>query len=408
MLEGTITSSGAGHRSRNLWPWTGKVPAPKGRKRLARGVSPGFPTGLISALLVTALATSHLGCGGDAEQPRPVIRPVRYQEVVSTGAKRQRSFSGTARAGVESQLSFRVPGTVQSVSVVVGDTVKKGREIARLDATDLSLSLQEAEATLAQALAAERKADADYDRVRGLYENQNAAKSDLDAARAQAESNRAQVAAARQRRELARRQRSYARLRAPVDGAIASVLVEANENVGSGTPVALLTSGSRPEVEVAMPGVLISEVRDGDAAEVTFDALPGASYPAAITEVGVAATGAGATYPVTVRLTAGDSSVRSGMAATVTFRFESGDDQERIYVPPVAVGEDRDGRFVFVLERGEGELGTARRRPVSIGDLTPEGIEIQNGLADGELLITAGVRRIQDGQQVKVLADAGA
>ncbi len=401
---------------RSLQPPVRKSPAPKGRNRLARGVSPGkgpgSPTGVSpgfhAALLLILLAVPHLGCGGDPEAAQPIIRPVRYQEVVATGAKRQRSFSGTARAGVESQLGFRVPGSVQSVSVVVGDTVKKGQEIARLDATDLALSRQEAEATLSQALAAERKADADYDRIRGLYENQNAAKSDLDAARAQAESNRAQVAAARQRLALARRQLSYARLTAPVDGAIASVMVEANENVGSGTPVALLTSGSRPEVEVAMPGVLISEVREGAAAEVTFDALPGASYPAAITEVGVAATGAGATYPVTVRLTTDDSSVRSGMAASVTFRFESGDGEEKVFVPPVAVGEDRDGRFVFVLERGEGELGTARRRPVSIGDLTPEGIEIRDGLADGELLITAGVRRIQDGQQVKVLAAADA
>ncbi len=360
------------------------------------------------AVLLVILAVPVLGCGGEVEEARTVIRPVRYQEVVASGAKRQRSFSGTARAGVESQLGFRVPGTVQSVSVVVGDVVKQGQEIARLDATDLRLQLQEAEATLSQALAAERKADADYDRIRGLYENENASKSDLDAARAQAESSRAQVAAAQQRRELARRQLSYARLTAPVAGAIASVLVEANENVGSGTPVALLTSGSRPEVEVAMPGVLISEVREGDTAEVSFDALPGASYPAAVTEVGVAATGAGATFPVTVRLTADDSSVRSGMAASVTFRFESGDGEERIFVPPVAVGEDRGGRFVFILEPGEGELGTARRRPVAIGDLTPEGIEIKDGLTDGELLVTAGVRRIQDGQQVKVLANAGA
>ena len=352
------------------------------------------------------LAATQGGCGGEAEEPQPVIRPVRYQEVISTGAKRERKFSGTARAGVESQLSFRVAGTVQSVSAVVGHRVKKGQEIARLDATDYDLQLQEAEATLAEARAAQRRAEADYDRIRGLYENQNAAKSDLDAARAQSESSQAQVAAAQQRRELARRQLSYTRLTAPVEGAIASLEIEPNENVGTGQAVALLTSGSRPEVEVAMPGVLISQVHEGDSAEVAFDALPGASFPAAITEVGVAATGAGATFPVTVLLTADDSSVRSGMAATVTFRFESGDGEERIFVPPEAVGEDRGGRFVFVLERGDDDLGTAQRRAVEVGDLTPEGIEIEDGLAEGDLLVTAGVRRIQDGQQVKVLADA--
>jgi len=363
-----------------------------------------MPKGLMLIALGLLLATIQSGCSGDVEKPQPVIRPVRYQEVVATGARRERQFSGTAQAGVESQLSFRVAGIVQSVSVVVGDSVKKGKEIARLDSIDKRLQLQEAEASLAQALAAERQANADYDRIRGLYENQNAAKSDLDASRAGSESSRAQVAAAEQRRELARRQLSYTRLTAPVDGAIASLSIEANENVGIGQAVALLASGSRPEVEVAMPGVLISQVHEGDSGEVTFDALPGASFPATITEVGVAATSAGATFPVTVRLAADDSSVRSGMAASVTFRFESGDTEEHIFVPSEAVGEDRDGRFVFVLDRGENELGTARRRAVEVGDLTPEGLEIQDGLSDGELLVTAGVRRIQDGQQVKVLS----
>ena len=136
---------------------------------------------------------------------------------------------------------------------------------------------------------------------------------------------------------------------------------EANENVGIGQAVALLTSGSRPEVEVAMPGVLISQVREGDSAEVTFNALPGASYPAVITEVGVAATSAGATFPVTVRLTADDSSVRSGMAANVRLRFESGDGGEHIFVPPEAVGEDRAGRFCLRARTGTGDRNGSRQ-----------------------------------------------
>ncbi len=351
-------------------------------------------------------AAAQLGCGGEAAESEPVIRPVRYEEVAATGGRRERSFSGTARAGVESQLSFRVPGTVESVSVAIGETVRKGQVIARLEDTDYELQVREAEAALAQAVAAERRADADYDRVRGLYENRNAAKSDLDAARAQAESSAAQVEAARRRLELARRQLAYTRLVAPVAGAIASVAVEANENVAAGTPVALLTSGARPEVEVAMPEALIARVEEGAPAAVTFDALPGERFEATVTEVGVAATGAGATFPVRVRLQAAEGSIRSGLAATVTFRFESGGG-ERILVPPVAVGEDRDGRFVFVLEQGDAgdaELATARRRSVRVGDLTSEGLEITDGLAGGELLVTAGVRRIQDGQQVRLSA----
>ncbi len=367
-----------------------------------------YDGGLLACAFVL-LGSLLVACGTEVPEAEPVIRPVRYQEVVSTGARQQRLFSGTARAGVESELSFRVAGTVVSVSVSVGDRVRQGQEIARVDPTDAQLQVQEAEAGLVQARALERQAAADFDVIRGLYENENASKLDLDGARAQAESTAAQVELVQRRLDLARRQLSYTRLLAPVTGAIASVPVEVNENVSAGQPVAMLTSGLRPEVEVAMPGVLISQISEGDTAEVSFDALPGVRSPAVITEVGVAATGAGATFPVTVQLTEPDSAVRPGMSATVAFQFEAGDDRERIFVPPVAVGEDREGRYVFVLDTGDVEatsdaVVTAKRRAVSVGELGPDGIEVLDGLADGELLVTAGVRRIQDGQQVKLLS----
>jgi multidrug efflux system membrane fusion protein len=357
---------------------------------------------LIAALTFCLLPLA--GCGKKVEKAAPVIRPVRYQEVIATGGRRDRKFSGTAKAGQESDLSFRVGGSVSSVAVTVGRNVRQGDLIARLDPTDFQLQLQQSEASLAQAKAAGRKAAADYERVRGLYENQNAAKSDLDAARAQSESTEAQALAATQGVARARRQLSYTRLTAPVDGAIAAVRVEENENVQPGQPVALLTSGSRPEVQVSMPGVLISQVVPGSKVDVAFESLPGDILLGVVTEVGVAATGASSTYPVTVRLDKSDDAIRSGMAATVTFRFEPEGDTDRIFVPSVAVGEDRQGRFVYLLEKGQGELATTRRHPVEIGDLTPEGLEVTSGLNDGQLIATAGVRRIQDGQSVRVLA----
>jgi len=94
---------------------------------------------------------------------------------------------------------------------------------------------------------------------------------------------------------------------------------------------------------------------------------------------------------------------RSGLAAEVTFRFEGRKGQARMLVPPVAVGEDRDGRFVFVVEEIEGGLGIVRRRPVVVGELTAEGLEILDGLVDGERIVTAGVRRLHDGRKVRLM-----
>lgn len=341
------------------------------------------------------------GCGGD-ETATEVLRPVRYTQVFSTGSSRDRSFSGVAQARVESRLSFRVAGSIQRVTVDVGDQVRLGQLLAELDPEDYRLQSEQAEAALSRARAEARNASANFDRVRQLYENNNASANQLDQARAGSESADAQVRSAENRRDGARLQLSYTRLTAPAAGQVASVDVEASENVRAGQPIVLLTSASELEVEVAVPEVLISRVREGEGVNVAFDALPGSVFAAEVTEVGVVSGGFATTFPVTVRLTQAVDGLRSGMAAEVTFRFETTDGRDRIIVPASAVGEDRDGRFVFVLQRLETGIGMTIRRPVTVGELTADGFEVLEGLVDEELVVTAGVSRIRDSLRVTV------
>jgi RND family efflux transporter MFP subunit len=293
---------------------------------------------------------------------------------------------------------------VQAVSVALGDKVEKGDLIARLDPADYELRVERAEASLTNAEAQARNAGANYDRVRALYENNSASKTDLDAARAGQESSNANVQARRKELELAQFQLRYTRLTAPTAGDIARVDVEVNENVGVGQTVVVLTAGSEMEVKVSMPEILISQVKEDDEVQVEFDAIPEMVYLARVVEVGVAATGMVTTFPVTVRLRENDPDIRPGMAAVVSFAFESGDQRERYMVPTVAVGEDRDGRYVYVVEPAQDEpgFGIARRRRVTVGELTADGLEIFEGLSDGDLVITAGVSLIVDGQKVKI------
>jgi RND family efflux transporter MFP subunit len=300
--------------------------------------------------LVTGVAICSVGCsGGDAED-EPIVRPVRYIEVFQSGGVRVRRFSGVAQSAVEAPLSFRVAGTVQRLPVGVGDRVQSGQLIAALDPEDYRLQRQDAQAALRRAEAEARNAETSYERVRGMYENENASLTDLEAARTASESAAEQVTSAANRLGLAERQLGFARLTAPQDGAIAAVSIELNQNVRAGQTVVLLTSGSDLEVAVAVPEVLIAEVREGSAVAVTFDALPNDTAPGIVTEVGVAAMETGTTFPVTVRLTDSREGVRSGMAAEVAFRFTAPGRSDVIVVPPVAVGEDQNGRFVFVVE----------------------------------------------------------
>ena len=356
---------------------------------------------------LAAVALPALACSAPPPPAEPVIRPVRHVIVQATGGQRTRTFSGVARAGVESALSFRVAGTIARLDIEVGDRVRAGSPIAELDPVDYELQVREAEASLRQAEARAGNAEADLRRVRSLYENDNAARTDLDAATAAADSAAAQVESVAQRLDLARRQVDYTRLAAPAAGAIADVLAEVNENVSPGQPVVVLASGSAPEVGFAVPEALIREVRDGMPVAVSFDAMPGARFDGVVTEVGVTTTATGTTFPVTVRLGAEASEIRSGMAAVVDMVLGDEDAPDRFILPGHAVGEDRGGRFVFVAEPSADGPAVVRRRPVTVGAFAAGGLEVLDGLAEGDRVVVAGVNRLQDGDEVRLDA-AGA
>lgn len=344
------------------------------------------------------------------EQPtksetQELLRPVRSQQVFLTGSNQVRTFSGTSQAGLEAKLSFKVAGTLQKLFVKVGDKVRQGQIIASLDVRDYDLRVQRAEAALARAKASARSAAADYARVRALYENRNASRNDLDQARGAAEASRAQVAASTKEWELDRLQLGYTRLSAPATCHVAAVPAEINENVQTGQTVIEVVCGSRLEVEVSVPEVFIARVQNGSAVKVAFDAIPGIQFSAVVTKVGVASGRTGTTFPVTVQLEQQVPGFRSGLAADVMFRFEGQKGRARILVPPVTVGEDREGRFVFVVEEIEGGLGIVHRKPVTVGELTAEGLEILDGLVDGERVVTAGVRRLKDGRKVRLMSE---
>ncbi len=333
-----------------------------------------------------------------------IIRPVRYLEVVPAEGGYKRTFSGVAQAGTESRLSFKVPGTVRRVAVRVGSRVKAGQLLAELDPNDYELRLQQAESALLQGKAQARNADLNYDRTRTLYEKKSTSLSELDAARMASEAANAYVQTLEKQLELAQTQLNYTKIRAPLDGAIAEVRIEINENVQAGMPVILLTSGSHIEVKVSVPENLISLIAEEKSVAVKFDAVPDKEFLATVSEVGIKSTGMATTFPVTLLLNQPDPAILAGMVATAEFHFSLKDQSVRFVVPSEAVGEDREGRYVFIVERlaGETGYGIVKRKPVNVGELTAAGLEIFEGLADGDLIVTAGISHISDGQKVKL------
>ena len=350
--------------------------------------------------MAAGLLSGLTGCTKEQPAVQEVIRPVVTMIAPEPGGGRERSFSGMAKASVETYLSFRVAGEISDLPAKSGMVAKSGDLIAQLDPTDYELQVKQNEAQVAQAEAQLEQARAEYDRIRQLYESQSVSKSVLDGQQASFKSAQASRDAAQKGLEMARQQLDYCGLRAPVDGTVDSVPVEVHQTIAAGQTVAVMTSGDELEVELGLPETLIGKVRVGDSATVTFDAVAGESYEARVSEVSVRAGDSGA-YPIKLKLTRSDDRIRPGMVAEAIFSFAGVGAEEAILVPPVAVVPTPQGeRLVWIYDASSGSV---KSRKVRVGALTSAGLEILEGVQPGEALVIRGVNRMEEGMKVKLI-----
>jgi RND family efflux transporter MFP subunit len=360
----------------------------------------------ISVCLLVLSALTLAGCGPSDQAYEERLRPVRYMTVSDASDFRNRSFSGTSKSSRESRLSFKVAGTITNVPVQIGQRLQRGDLIAELDPASYVLQAQQAQASLVDAQANDRRAAANYERTKGLYANSNASLNDLESARAQAESASAQARATSKALEIARLNVSYTKLRADTGCSIASIDAEVNENVAAGQQVAAVSCGDDYEVTLDLPESLIGSVDESTPVSIRFGAIPDQEFSGMISEIAVASGAGSAAFPVIVKVNESHPSLRSGLAADVTFQFDSAASQDGGFVLPVtAVISDPTGTFVFVAEPdGAPGEGIVSRRNVLLGELTQSGIEITEGLEVGDRVITAGISVIREGQRVLIPA----
>lgn len=354
----------------------------------------GRPWLFAAPLLIAACGAADL----PEEQP---LRPVRYQIVTDDAAGRDRSFSGTSKSTQESRLSFKVSGTATSVPAQIGQQLEKGDLIAQLDAANFALQVEQAQASLVEAQAGERNAASNYERTKGLYANDNASLNELDASRANAESAKAQVRAATKALEIARLNESYTRLYAASDCSIASIDIEVNENVSAGQQIAIVSCGDEFEVSLDVPESVISGIDQYTPVSISFSAISGVQFSGGVTEVSTA--GSSAAFPVVVKVHEKHPSLRTGLAADVTFMFDTPAGSSAYVLPVAAVIRDTDGTFVYLAAPSTTDgQAVVTRREVTLGELTQSGIEILDGIASGDRVITAGISVIREGQKVLV------
>lgn len=398
--------------------------------------------------VIVSLLAGILSSCEEGSRPFPEVevktagRPVRVEVARAPSAGLSGRFAGTVRAPEESEVAFRVPGTIQRIEVDIGAPVRRGERLATLDASEYRIALRRARAELRGARARLRQAASEAERVEALFEARAATERQLEQARQRLESRQSAAAAARRAVERARLRLGYATLEAPVAGFIADRFVDSGETVQAGEPVVTITTSEEREIRTEVPSTVVTELALGDPASVLLTRTD-QELSGVVSELAQAPDRDAILYPVVIELEDPPDFVRPGMTAAVRFpgapRASPEAPRRGVLVSPAAVVGDRAaGLGVFVLEpieeerAGEGRqlrsteeaprdqgrdepgerdevepgrMFTARRRDVTVARVTDDGILISRGVEPGDQVVTAGADGLEDGERVKATDD---
>lgn len=349
-----------------------------------------------------AIGAVLISCGSKEEAKVEQLRPVKYMEVSNLESEEIRTFSGSAATDKIIPLSFRNSGIITEINLKLGQQVKKGQFLARLDNVQARLSYESAVEDLNSAASQMNTAKLSLNRVKSLYEKGSTSLSDYEAAKNSYVTSVASYESAKRSVEIQKEKINYGFLYAPEDGVISKVSAEIEENVSSGQEIGVLNAGTNMEIRLGMPESVINGVKNGMRVSVSFSSLEDKVFNAEVSEVSPSIDVNTSTYPVKVTILNPTNDIKTGMSANVTFNFEKNENiVSNLKVPANAVGEDMNGNFVFVISENEGKAAV-NKRSVQVGDLTPEGFEIISGVKAGEKIATAGLQTLLDGQEVKL------
>ncbi len=356
-------------------------------------------------------------------EPEPeIIRPVRTVTLQGNNETFTRKYFGTVQGGKRADLSFRVSGTLKNIYVEKGASVKKGTLLATLDPRDFNTRISQAQSALSQAQAQYKNAEADFKRYENLYKQRVIAKAQYDTYKTQVDVTKSAVNSASANVKSARDALRDTELRAPFDGVIADRTVENFQDVTAKQTIFILQDLSALEIVFNIPDndVLtapipqVRSLRDLQkhsslfAMNARFEAMPDRVFPLTLKEIATQATAAN-TYPVTaVMPQQEDLRALPGMAVTVELNFIGNNQLEqqktanKFFIPSTAILNQGDKNFIWKFENGK-----VTKIPVNVGTLQNDSSVEINGkdLHGGDVIVTAGVYFLREGQHVRLLEE---
>ena len=300
--------------------------------------------------------------------------------VESVQAPRVYRLDGVIEAVRQTTVSAQISGQVEDVLFDVDDYVGRGEVVVRLNDTQPSARLRQAQAELKEASARLEEAQEEFERVKDVFEKQAVSKKAMDAAEAAKKAAQAKLEAARAGLEQAQEQLEYTRVRAPYPGIVTERHVEVGETAQPGKKLISGLSLEHLRVNVDVPQNMINEVRKAE--NVSIETAGGSLIPVSKKTVFPYAEPASHTFRVRLEFSPDSQGLFPGMFVKAVFEIGQ---QPVLVVPTASIVRRSELTAVYVLS-ADGKPGL---RAIRKG----------RDLADGNSIVLAG---LQQGEQVVI------
>ncbi|MEN9373458.1 MAG: hypothetical protein RIR79_1010 [Pseudomonadota bacterium] len=364
-------------------------------------VKPFHPMLPLAAVLASSLLL------GACSKPTPTEEPIRAVKLLTIGTQSLQSgqeFAGEVRPRIESRLGFRVAGKIVSRTVELGQSVKAGQTLARIDAQDYQLAAQAAQAQVQTARTNLDLAAAEYKRYKGLRDQNFISTAELERRDAALKAAQSQFDQAQAQGAAQGNQAAYTTLVADVSGVVTAVEAETGQVVAAGTPVIRIAQDGVRDAVIAVPENQIASIKVGSTALLKpWGAATTTTSQGTVREVAASADPVTRTFAVKIALPAKETWAL-GTTVTVQPQFVAAKQESNnlIKLPTSALRENGKGSAVWILDKA---TMTVKLQPVELGAPDGDSVIVTSGLQAGMQVVAAGVHVLTAGQKVTIYQD---